>query len=255
MRAAGAASVERRRALAAAFSLEVAREGIETARRQALDWSAAAAGGGSRGRGSAPGRPDFARRWGELRLLIEWGCALLRSAPVPSPSKRLFLLASLAIAARQSDRLFVLGTDPGTSENRFSELREQYGAALGHGLHFQSRLKPDPRFELVRLETRYGIRGAAYLISRRLEFTPAEFAEKQGQVRAIVARRTQPALSATDASGRQVSFASAAIDDQLSRPKRATGVRSKSCRGRTLPSPCLPGCCSSTGGGPRPRHW
>ncbi len=210
MLADGAPSVEKRRAVVATFVLEVARRAVEAARQQQSDFLASA-GGAGRGRGSAGPRTNLARTWTELRLLIEWACGLMRSAPVPSPSERLWALASLAIAP---DIPFIIGPPNGTSVDRFMDMREQYGAALAHGLHFRSRPSSDSRLSLVLLDGRYGTRGAAYLVSRRAEFTPAQVTEKQRQAQAIISRRRQPGLRATDASGNQVSFSSP-LDEEV----------------------------------------
>jgi hypothetical protein len=69
----------------------------------------------------------------------------------------------------------------------------------------------------VRLEARFGTGGIGYLISRRLEFTAAQFAEIQREAAAIVARRNQPGLKATDASGRSVSFSPSATESETLR--------------------------------------
>src|SRR5262245_49319378 len=93
MHAGGPADVERRRLAAATVAMEAARIGADH------DWKLV---------------QMFMRLenvyWKPPAQLLEWGCALMRSAPAPTEIEHTWQMAALAVASRAQDYEFLVGS-------------------------------------------------------------------------------------------------------------------------------------------------
>jgi hypothetical protein len=102
MDAGGASARERRELAAATFALEAARAGEWHEWKLIQKQPEMCAGGECV-------QPPNVLYWKAPPLLIEWGCALLRKHPAPSPIERWWQLAALAVAQRSEDSQFLVG--------------------------------------------------------------------------------------------------------------------------------------------------
>ena len=141
---AGPAADRARRELAAStLALEAARVAAETAEWKWVQHVP----------GNAPGTPHLpgilpqsyqapdAIWWKTPPQLIEWGCALLRREPAPTPAERLWQLAAVATVERAGDWEFLIGSpwDPrGNVKDEFEHLS-----------HVIKRFPDEPRFALA----------------------------------------------------------------------------------------------------------
>ncbi|MEX2271495.1 MAG: hypothetical protein WD690_08500 [Vicinamibacterales bacterium] len=78
--------------------------------------------------------------WKAPPLLIEWGCALLRTEPAPRPIERIWHLAAVAVAQRTGDFEFLIGSPWDARMNAPDE--------IAHIYHATARFKNEPRFRL-----------------------------------------------------------------------------------------------------------
>jgi tetratricopeptide (TPR) repeat protein len=136
--AGGAADRPRRELAAATFALEAARAG------EFKDWKLVQ---------SWMGLENI--YWRAPPLLIEWGCARLRSQATPRPVERVWHLAAVAVAARANDYEFLIGSPWEGRANRKDEILQLEHAAarfpnerrlaLAQGIAAEWRLFPTRR--------------------------------------------------------------------------------------------------------------
>lgn len=79
--------------------------------------------------------------WKTPPLLIEWGCALLRSQATPHPDERTWQLAAVAAAQLAGDSEFLIGSP--------FEVRHNPEAEIDHLKHVIARFPKEPRFALA----------------------------------------------------------------------------------------------------------
>jgi tetratricopeptide (TPR) repeat protein len=134
----GAADLERRRLAAATFAMEAAHIGA------GHDWKHV---------------QMFMRLeniyWKPPAQLLEWGCALMRSAPAPTPIEHTWQMAALAVASRAQDYEFLIGSPwAGRANKRDEILHLEHAIArfpgdgrilLAQGIAAEWRLYPNPR--------------------------------------------------------------------------------------------------------------
>lgn len=142
----GAGDVLRRRLAAATFALEAARAG------EWLDWKRITAVP-SLSRGRVLGDPDNPKAsdlrvggdgfknadliyWQPAPQILEWGCAIARTAAWPDATQRLWQLAALAVAERAEDFEFIIGSPFESRGNANDEF---------HHLHHAAERLPDER--------------------------------------------------------------------------------------------------------------
>jgi tetratricopeptide (TPR) repeat protein len=134
----GPADLERRRLAAATFAMEAARIGA------GHDWKFV---------------QMFMRleniHWKPPAQLLEWGCALMRSAPAATPIEHTWQMAALAVAGRAQDYEFLIGSPWEGRANKHDEvLHLEHAIArfprdrrllLAQGIAAEWRLYPNPR--------------------------------------------------------------------------------------------------------------
>src|SRR5688572_21311359 len=79
--------------------------------------------------------------WKAPPLLIEWGCALLRSQTTPHPDERTWQLAAIAAAQLAGDSEFLIGSP--------FEVRHNPENEIDHLKHVLARFPKEPRFVLA----------------------------------------------------------------------------------------------------------
>ena len=121
----------RRRLAAATLALEAARVADK------VDWKWVQR---LKAQGNEPQGADHIF-WKAPPLLIEWGCALMRTEPRPAPVERIWHLAAIAVAQRAGDAEFLIG----------SPFAERMNAAdeIDHVYHASGRFKNESRFTLA----------------------------------------------------------------------------------------------------------
>ena len=136
---AGGAGERSRRVLAAAtFALEAGRAGAF------LDWKlidSYRVEHGLPGGGQPPLINTTMVYWKAPPLLIEWGCALLRSQSTPHPDERTWQLAAIAAAQLAGDSEFLIGSP--------FEVRHNPQDEIDHLKHVVARFPKEPRFVLA----------------------------------------------------------------------------------------------------------
>lgn len=136
--AATASERPRRQLTAATFALEAARAAEDT------DWKwvmQVRLGGGAPGLLPPSYRAPPAVSWKAPPLLIEWGCALMRSDAVPRPIERIWHLAAISVAQRRGDFEFLIGSPWEERGNAQDEIE--------HLAHVIKRVPAEPRFALA----------------------------------------------------------------------------------------------------------
>ena len=73
--------------------------------------------------------------WGQLKLLIEVGCRLLRTHSVPAEAERLWMLSSIALGQGARDATFLIGGGPAVPREHLN--------------HARSRVPDEPRLRLA----------------------------------------------------------------------------------------------------------
>jgi len=134
----GQADVDRRRLAAATFALEAAHIGA------ARDWKFV---------------QMFMRlpniHWKPPAQLLEWGCALMRSAPSPTPIEHTWQMAALAVVGQAQDYEFLIGNpwegraNPNDEilhlEHAIARFPKDRRILLAQGIAAEWRLYPSPR--------------------------------------------------------------------------------------------------------------
>lgn len=138
MAAGGPADRPRRELAAATFALEAARAGAFKDWKLVQSWM---------------GLENV--YWRASPLLIEWGCALLRTQATPRPIERVWHLATVAVAARANDYEFLIGSPWEGRANRKDEILQlehaaarfpgEHRLALAQGIAAEWRLFPVQR--------------------------------------------------------------------------------------------------------------
>jgi tetratricopeptide (TPR) repeat protein len=137
LKAGGPDDVERRRLAAATFAMEAAHIGA------GRDWKFV---------------QMFMRleniHWKPPAQLLEWGCALMRSAPAPTPIEHTWQMAALAVAGRAQDYEFLIGNPwAGRANPKDEFLHLDHAIArfpkdrrilLAQGIAAEWRLYPNP---------------------------------------------------------------------------------------------------------------
>ncbi len=136
---AGGPGERSRRVLAAAtFALEAGRAGA------LLDWKLLDHYGVELGRAGG-GQPPLINTtmvyWKTPPLLIEWGCALLRSQATPHPDEHTWQLAAVSAAQLAGDSEFMIGSPFQARNNPENE--------IDHLKHVIARFPKEPRFVLA----------------------------------------------------------------------------------------------------------
>jgi tetratricopeptide (TPR) repeat protein len=132
--AGGAAAAARRRLAAATFAIEVARAA------EHVDWKWVQVVALDTGSISGLKSPDFIY-WKAPPRIIEWGCALLRTAGPPTAAERLWHLAAIAVAQRRGDYEFLIGSP--------WDARANPEDAIEHLKHATDRFPDEPRLLLA----------------------------------------------------------------------------------------------------------
>ena len=133
VRVAGDHAIEHRRLAAATFAMEAAR-----AAERVMDWKWVQKV--ERLSPNLPPPPD-AIWWKAPPLLLEWGCALMRTAPAPSAIERLWHMAAVGSAQRAGDYEFLIGSPWDERGNPDDEIQ--------HLDHVIARFPDEPRFVLA----------------------------------------------------------------------------------------------------------
>jgi tetratricopeptide (TPR) repeat protein len=178
VRASDPETTARRRLAAATFVLEV----VHTASTGAPPLRVVSAAQ----RPSAEGRREA---WIERLRLIEWACRLLREERIPSTGERLWHLASLQLA---HDPIFLFGLERMSSDSRTRNVYQEYGNAMNHLKHAESRFPDEPSVRLLKIEHQTDAPDCSsigYQIWSRVEVSQKQIAAWQQQAASLRAAR------------------------------------------------------------------